>query len=873
MEKEEKITPMMEQYLATKEQNPDYLLFYRLGDFYELFFDDAIKASAALDIALTKRGKHLGKDVPMCGVPFHAYESYLAKLVQKGFKVAICEQMETPEEAKKRGTSATLNRQVIRLVTAGTLTEDALLEAKKHNYLLVAVLDGINVGLSWADMSTGDFYTQLIPLTDLANTLARLEPAEIIRSTADCNNVAFNKILNGFMDKLSSVPDARFSYLNAKDLLEKNYGVKTMESFGKFSRAEIIAAGVLLDYINLTQKNDLCSLKIPVRQNESDLMQIDAATRRSLELFYPLSGERGAKSLYRIMDKTLTGAGGRLLAEYLSSPQTDVKIINERLDSVQFLINENSTRDKIRELLKKTPDIERSLSRLAWGRGGPRDLGCLRDVLLSLPKVKNIFLYSEPPVHIQKALDSITDFSVLANTLEEALEPDLPLTTREGNYISKGFHAGLDKLKEFRDDSSMVIMEMQTRYSREQEIPNLKISYNNIWGWFVEVNAKYAPKLINNPELGFIHRQTLANNVRFTTKELNDLETQLRGAGDKIKAFEEQIFADLVQQTLQRKHDLMLVSRALADLDVSAGLAELAIQKNYCHPVVDNSQIFEIRAGRHPVVEDALLHEHQTFSANDCALNDDNNLWLLTGPNMAGKSTFLRQNALIAIMAQMGSFVPAASAHIGVIDKVFSRVGASDDLARGQSTFMVEMVETATILNQATNKSLVILDEIGRGTATFDGLSIAWAVVEYLHDHNQSRTIFATHYHELTALNSKLDRLSLHQMMIKEWDDEVVFLHTVGEGAVDKSYGIHVGKLAGLPNVVVKRAEQILKKLEAQNTHTTTIVDDLPLFSTVMQKEQANTSKAEEMLRSINPDNMSPKQALDALYDLKSLLN
>lgn len=873
MEKEQKITPMMEQYLATKEQNPDYLLFYRLGDFYELFFDDAVKASAALDIALTKRGKHMGQDVPMCGVPFHAYESYLARLVQKGFKVAICEQMETPEEAKKRGTNATLNRQVIRLVTAGTLTEDVLLEAKKHNYLLVAVLDGADVGLAWADMSTGDFYTQLVPLTDLANTLARLEPSEIIRSMAHCNNVAFNKVMNQFMDCLSSLPDARFSYLNAKERLEKTYGVKTIDSFGNFSRSEVIAAGVLLDYINLTQKTDLCNLKPPVQQNEGDLMQIDAATRCSLELFHSLSKERGAKSLYQIMDKTLTGAGGRLFAEYLSSPQTNVQIINERLDAIQFLINETTLREKIRDLLKNMPDIERALSRLALGRGGPRDLGCLRDAMLALPRVTNIFLRSENPAHIQKALNSITDFSQLSETLKDALEPDLPVFTREGNFISKGFHAGLDQLKEFRDDSSMVIMEMQTRYSREQEIPNLKISYNNILGWFVEVNAKYAPKLINNPELGFIHRQGLANSVRFTTKELSDLENQLRGVGDKIKAFEEQIFADLVQQVLQRKHDLLLISRALADLDVSAALAELAIQKNYCHPVVDNSRVFEIQGGRHPVVENALSKEHQTFSANDCLLNDNDNLWLLTGPNMAGKSTFLRQNALIAIMAQMGSFVPATSAHIGVVDKVFSRVGASDDLARGQSTFMVEMIETATILNHATEKSLVILDEIGRGTATFDGLSIAWAVVEYLHDHNQCRTIFATHYHELTALKSKLDRMSLHQMMIKEWDDEVVFLHTVGDGAVDKSYGIHVGKLAGLPAVVVKRAEQILKKLETQNTHTTTIVDDLPLFSSVVQKEEQSQSKADELLRSINPDDLSPKEALDKLYLLKSLLN
>ena len=872
MEKEQKITPMMAQYFAIKEKYMDSLLFYRMGDFYELFFEDAVKASGALDIALTKRGKHLGEDIPMCGVPFHAYESYLAKLVQKGYKVAICEQLESPEDARKRGYKETVRRDVIRLVTPGTLTEDILLPAKRHNYLMVAVLEGANVGLAWADMSTGDFNTQSIEVSELENTLARLEPSEIIIASGDARklNQTFEKALKAQEDKISTMPEARFAYLNAKERLERTYGVHTMDAFGSFTRAETIGAGVLLEYLNLTQKNDSVSLKIPLRQTNKELMEIDASTRRSLELFYSISGDRNSKSLYRVMDKTISNTGGRLFVEYLSSPQTNAQIINERLDGVQFFIEQSQKREKLRELLKNLPDIDRALSRLSLGRGGPRDLGAIRNAMLLVPSVINALLCSDRPAHIEKAINGFSDFSQVAQTLYEALEPDLPLLARDGGFISKSFHAGLAELIDMRDNSKNIIAQMQANYVEKTDINNLKITFNNVLGYFIEVSAKNAPKLLNNPELGFIHRQTLANVVRFTTVELSELETKIRTAGEKIQALEEEIFSDLLGQVMLRANDLLAASHSFAELDVSSALAELAIQNNYCKPIVDNSYTFDIQGGRHPVVEDALSKAHQTFSSNDCILNENTNLWLLTGPNMAGKSTFLRQNALIAIMAQMGSFVPATKAHIGIVDKVFSRVGACDDLAKGQSTFMVEMVETAGILNHATNRSLVILDEIGRGTATFDGLSIAWAVVEYLHDHNQCRTIFATHYHELTALKEKLERLSLHQMMIKEWNSEVVFLHTVGEGAVDKSYGIHVGKLAGLPPVVVRRAEQILEKLEAQNTHTTTIVDNLPLFATVMHEEEKKTSKAEEMLQNINPDTLTAKQALDLLYELKS---
>lgn len=874
MEKEQKVTPMMAQYLETKEKYPEYLLFYRMGDFYEMFFDDAVKASAALDIALTKRGKHLGEDIPMCGVPFHAYEPYLAKLVQKGFKVAICEQMEDPQEAKKRGSNATVRRDVIRLVTAGTLTEDVLLDAKKNNYLLVAVVEGGAVGLAWADMSTGDFATQSVELASLANVLARLEPSEVVIASGQMDNTAFQKGLAEQKEKLSVLPDARFAYLNAKERLEKTFGVHTMDSFGAFTRAETIAAGVLIDYLVLTQKSDKTSLKPPVRQNESEHMEIDAATRRSLEIFYTLSGDRSSKSLFKVMDKTQTNAGGRLFVEYLAAPLTNAKEVNQRLNAVEFFVQTADVRDNVREHLKQLPDIDRALSRLSLGRGGPRDLLSIRNALEVIPFVFNAFVRAEVPESINHTLSQIADFSGLAQTLRHALKSDVPLLVRDGNFIETGYNAKLDELKELRDDSRKVLMDMQQRYIEQTGINTLKIAFNNILGYYIEVSAKNAQKLLDQPELGFIHRQTMLNNVRFTTVELAEIENKLKSAGNQMQALEEAIFAELVGEVLNRSSELLKASKALAWIDVFSALAELAVQKNYCRPIVDNSYVFDVEAGRHPVVEDALAKDHQTFAANDCYLDEQKgSLWLLTGPNMAGKSTFLRQNALIAIMAQMGSYVPAVRAHIGIVDKVFSRVGASDDLARGQSTFMVEMVETSSILNHATDKSLVILDEIGRGTATFDGLSIAWAVVEYLHDHNKCRTIFATHYHELTALDAKLEHLSLHQMMIKEWNGEVVFLHTVGDGAVDKSYGIHVAKLAGLPAVVVKRAEMILSKLEAQNTHTTTIVDDLPLFSAVLEKQEATQSKVEQTLSGLDIDSLSARDALNMLYDLKNMLH
>lgn len=862
----------MTQYLQTKAQYPDTLLFYRMGDFYELFFDDAVKASEALDITLTKRGRHEGVDIPMCGVPFHAYEPYLARLVKKGFKVAICEQIESPIEAKKRGSGSIVKRDVIRLVTAGTLTEDVLLDSSRHNYILTAVPDGNHIGLGWMDMSTGDFFCESILMNAFDSALSRLDPAEIIVADSFLNQHAFKKIFEASEHKITHLPDARFAFLNAKERMENVFGVKTLEAFGDFTRAEMIAGGVLLDYVALTQKGGLPQLKKPQRLTANTLMEIDASARRSLELFDTLSGDRRSNSLFDVLNQAVSSGGSRLLSTYLASPLTSVDEINQRLDHVDFFVKNADVRTQMRAKLSAFPDMDRALSRLSLGRGGPRDMLAIRMGLQAIPTVRLLFANKDIPSSLDMFKENLGWHDGLLQKLENALADEAPLLTRDGGFIKHRYDARLDEYRDIGHYAREKMNGFQRAYIDKTKISTLKISFNNLLGYFIEVPARHAATLLNAPELGFIHRQTLVNNVRFTTVELNELEDKVRGATEKSIALELEIFEALLADILTKYGEIQKAAQAFAVFDVAASLAELAVSKQYCRPVVDSSLAFDIEKGRHPVVEESLQAQHIAFVENDSHLNEtEGRLWLLTGPNMAGKSTFLRQNALIAIMAQMGSFVPAKSARIGVVDKVFSRVGASDDLARGQSTFMVEMVETATILNQATERSLVILDEIGRGTATFDGLSIAWAVMEYLHDKNQSRAIFATHYHELTALKDQLAHMSLHTMLTKEWQGDVVFLHEVGSGSVDKSYGIHVGKLAGLPGIVLDRATEILNALEGKKAKTIALAEDLPLFSTVLEKSPP--SPVLEALDQIDPDALSPKEALDALYRLKKLKN
>jgi DNA mismatch repair protein MutS len=873
---------MMAQYLEIKAAHADCLLFYRMGDFYELFFQDAADAAEILNIALTKRGKHQGDDIPMCGVPVHSHESYLSKLIASGRKVAICEQMEDPAEAKKRGSKAVVKRDVIRVVTPGTITEDGLLDPRGHNYLACVAETGGALALAWVEISTGAFAVRPVDARRLGAALAELTPGEVLVPDRLLERPDLYETWGEWKSALSPLPAARFTVQGGERRLKAAFAVEALDAFGAFGRPELAAAGALVDYVEATQKGRLPRLDPPRRVAEGSHLEIDAATRRNLELTRTLAGERRG-SLLAVIDRTLTGAGARLLERWLAAPLTDPAAIGARLDAVAALVDAPGPREALRERLRRVPDVERALSRLALERGGPRDLAMLKDALAEIPGLRTDLdegLRGLLPDLLADQMRDLGEHAALVDRLARALAPDPPLLARDGGFIAPGYHAGLDELRTLKDESRRHIAALQARLSDETGIGALKVKHNNVIGYFVEVPSRHADKLMA-PDSGYIHRQTMANAARFTTVELSDLENKLRGAADKAQALELDLFADLVAEVTARADPIAQAARALATLDVLAGLADLAEARRYTRPHVDESLSFAVSGGRHPVVE-AALEAEQTggFVGNACDLGEGSRLWLVTGPNMAGKSTFLRQNALIVLLAQMGSFVPAESAHVGVVDRLFSRVGAADDLARGRSTFMVEMVETAAILNQATARSLVILDEIGRGTATYDGLAIAWATLEHLHESNRCRALFATHYHELTALAQRLDGLSCHTMRVREWNDGIVFLHEVAPGVADRSYGIHVARLAGLPGPVLDRADAVLKRLESGAEGTPSparLIEDLPLFAAAKQPAPAEAPAAagpsplEAALADINPDDLTPREALEALYRLKGV--
>ncbi|MFW2588348.1 DNA mismatch repair protein MutS [Sagittula sp. SSi028] len=867
---------MMAQYLEIKAQYPDALLFYRMGDFYELFFDDAVAASEALDIALTKRGKHEGEDIAMCGVPVHAAEGYLLTLIRKGFRVAVGEQLETPEQAKKRGYKAVVKRDVVRLVTPGTLTEDTLLEARRHNYLCALGNVRDEWALSWTDISTGAFHVMPLSQARIGAELARLAPSEVLVSEKT------DEILREVLADLGVEPTvlgaASFESGAAETRLCATFHVKTLAGFGSFARAELSAMGALVDYLDITQKGRLPLLLPPKQEAGARLMQIDAATRRNLELTSAMSGGR-AGSLLATIDRTVTAGGARLLERRVSSPSQDLATIHERLDAVRWGV-EGSASDALREVLRRVPDVERALSRLSLDRAGPRDLAAVRNALAQAVGLSERLDGMELPPLLGRSRACLTGHETLLDQLEAALVAEPPLRLSDGGFIAPGFDDGLDQARTLRDEGRGVIARMQGEYAEETGIGSLKIKHNNVLGYFIEVTATHADKMHALNER-FIHRQTTANQVRFTTTELSELETRILNAGNEASEIEKRLYDALKAAILEHAGVLGELAVSLAEFDLALGLAELARQRDWCLPQVDDSRAFAIDGGRHPVVEAALQKAGEPFIANDCGLSaggDAASVTLLTGPNMAGKSTYLRQNALIALLAQIGSYVPARSAHIGVVSQIFSRVGASDDLARGRSTFMVEMVETAAILNQADSRALVILDEIGRGTATYDGLSIAWATLEHLHEVNRVRGLFATHYHELTVLAGKLAGVKNATVAVKEWEGDVIFLHEVREGAADRSYGVQVAQLAGLPKAVITRARDVLEALEKgerERTSPKALIDDLPLFSAVAQREvpvsRETPSEVEEKLKAINPDDMSPREALQALYELKGL--
>lgn len=870
-------SPLMAQYLSIKAVYPDCLLFYRMGDFYELFFEDAAKAARALDIALTKRGEHDGEPIPMCGVPVHAAEAYLSRLIRQGFRVAVCEQVEDPAEAKKRGSKSVVKRDVVRVVTPGTITEDSLLDARRNNYLAALAQSGGSDGqlaLAWLDLSTGEFGLTETTAPGLAADLARIGPRELVLPEGMLAKAELRALLEQSDAALTPLPAARFDSQAGERRLKTALGVAALDAYGAFSRAEFCAAGALLDYVDLTQCGKLPRLDPPVKQPPLSVMAIDPATRRNLELVETTAGQRDG-ALLDCIDVTLTGAGARLLAQRLQAPLTDPAQIAARHDAVACLVDTTRLRADIRAALAKVPDLSRALSRISLGRGGPRDLSSLRDGLSQAGELRQrLGAESGLPAELAQLRDALGDHAALVQALSAALADELPLLQRDGNFVRAGYHAPLDELRVLRDESRRHIAALQEKYATDTGIAGLKIRHNNVLGYYIEVTPTHMSKM----GAQYIHRQTMANAVRYATPELGELESKISQAADRALALELEIFDRLCSEVLGCAPAVTRAANALAALDVSSALAELAVQRRWVRPQVDDSLRFCITGGRHPVVETALERAGQgeRFVANDCDLSDGQKLWLLTGPNMAGKSTFLRQNALIAVLAQMGSFVPAMKAELGVVDRLFSRVGAADDLARGRSTFMVEMVETAAILHQSGSRALVILDEIGRGTATFDGLSIAWAVVEYLHEKNRCRGLFATHYHELTALAEKLPQLSNHTLKVKEWEGELVFLHEVGPGAADRSYGIQVAKLAGLPADVLSRASDVLHALEKsdQTGKSAKLVDDLPLFSLGQPAKVATPvpSEVESALKKADIDALSPKQALDLLYQLKALL-
>ncbi len=878
------VTPMMEQFLQIKADYSDCLLFYRMGDFYELFFEDAEQASEALDITLTKRGKLAGDDIPMAGVPVHAAENYLARLIKRGFKVAVCEQTEDPAAAKARGSKSVVRREVVRLVTPGTLTEDTLLNPRSHNYLVALGRARDDFSLAVADMSTGEFFILPTKSGRLDADLARLQPGEILVGESTMNDETTQAALFDWRSQVSALADGFFDSGGGKRRLESLYDVSTLDGFGSFNRADLAAAGALIDYLEDTQKGKIPSLTPPTRMSVDGTMMIDAATRRSLELVRTQNGETDG-SLLAVIDRTITGAGARLLAKRLSAPLTDPVRISERLDCVSYFLSDASLSDDIRGALKRTPDIERALMRLSLGRGGPRDLTAIQAGLIAAADTRARLevqrgALDETPMRIEDAIADLGNHETLTAELSAAMVDEPPVLARDGGFIREGYSEALDEFRVLRDQSRRLIAALEQEYQKLTGINSLKIKHNNVLGYHVDLSAKHADVMMSAPlNETFIHRQTLANAVRFSSAELSRLAGKISEAGDRALALEQDLFANLSALVLEAGGPISLTAEALAMLDATSGLAVLAGECALTRPEVDDSQAFEINGGRHMVVEQALAKSsNASFIANDCSLGPNDRLWLLTGPNMAGKSTFLRQNALIAILAQMGSFVPAARAHIGIVDRLFSRVGASDDLAHGRSTFMVEMVETAAILNQAGPRSLVILDEIGRGTATYDGLSIAWAAVEHLHNINQSRALFATHYHELTALKETLEAVSLRSMKVREWKGEVVFLHEVASGAADRSYGIQVAKLAGLPAAVVARARQVLDHLETTDKSgggSDRLISDLPLFQSSPAAGPTATknahSEVDAKLCEINPDTLSPKEALDLLYELKEL--
>ena len=879
----------MAQYLSIKARHEDAMLFFRMGDFYELFFDDAVQASKVLGITLTSRGEYEGKPIPMAGVPYHAAEGYLARLIKAGCRVAVCEQTESPAEAKKRGSKSIVNRDIVRIVTPGTLTEDALLPANQDQALAAIAIGGggAEAAIAVCDVSTGRFDVSALAANTLADSLMAYPLSELLVSEGDIDKPAIANATALSTAPVTFRPARSATYKSGEALLKETFGIAALEALGDFGRAELAAIGLLLDYVKLTQAGSDIRLDPPIRARAEGYLAIDPATRTSLEIDRSMRGDRDG-SLLGTIDRTVTAPGARLLASRLSRPCVDRVEIDARYDAVAWFADDRDAVESVRASLKAAPDLERARTRLRLGRGGPRDLAAIGRALTAAHEAASQLTASSAglPHKIDEAVAALDlskdeDLATLARDLETALSENPPTLARDGGFVAPGWDEALDEARGLRDDSRQIIAALQARYADETGITALKIKFNNVLGYFVDVPARYGDPLMKPPlSETFIHRQTLASNVRFSTQELSELAGRLSRAEDEAKAREMSVFEGFCERIDALNSPLSRTAGAIADLDVAAASAEWAFEVDAIRPVLTEETTFHATGLRHPVVEAALKKDGKGFTANDLGLSAEGDfgtrLLLVTGPNMAGKSTYLRQAALAVILAQAGLFVPARSLTLGLVDRIFSRVGASDDLARGRSTFMVEMVETAAILNQATERSFVIMDEVGRGTSTWDGLAIAWAAVEHLHSVNKARALFATHYHELTKLVEDLPGAANASLRAKEWKDDLVFLHEVQAGPADKSYGVQVAKLAGLPKKAVKRAAQILKQLEAEPDAP----ENLPLFAAaslapITDEENADQiigpSESDLLLQQIDPDSLTPREALDLLYRLKSL--
>jgi DNA mismatch repair protein MutS len=860
-------TPMMQQYLDAKAACGDALLLFRMGDFYELFYDDAKAAARVLGLTLTSRDK--GENpIPMAGFPYHQLESYLAKLISAGWRAAVCEQVEDPKLAK-----GLVKREVTRVVSPGTLTDDALLDPRESNYLAAIALPGHKnngddwAGIAWAELSTGRFMGMTVPIARLADEIARISPAEcLIADEAELLAMVQSKTM------LTRRPAWAFGLETAVNTLQKHFQTATLDGFG-FMDADLPAlraAGAVIDYLCETQKASLAHIDRLTPYRSGDLLEIDEATRRSLEITRTIRSGSREGSLLAVIDQTVTPMGARLLADWLANPLTSVAKIGARLDAVGELLADGPLRELVREQLQGVYDLERLLARVTTGRASPRDLSFVCRTLAALPKLKAKLTARKSALlsWLEQGLDLCPEVRA---QLESALVDDCPLTTKEGGIIRGGFSGELDRLRDLAAGGKEWIARYQAEQARASGIANLKVAFNKVFGYYIEITNSQKDKTPPH----YIRKQTTVNAERYITPELKEYEEQVLTADERAKQLEYELFVSLRESVQKEGKRLLTTAAALAQLDVLASLAELARQRGYVRPAIADESRLRILDGRHPVLD--ITESQGTFVPNDCACGgDDGTMLLITGPNMAGKSTYIRQVALITLMAQMGSFVPAREATIGIADRIFARVGASDELSRGQSTFMVEMTETARILNTATARSLVILDEIGRGTSTYDGISLAWAIVEHLHDNLGCRTLFATHYHELTDLAQTLPGVRNLNVAVKEWEDHVVFLHKIVAGAADKSYGIHVARLAGVPRAVNERAKQILARLEeehlGENGRPKIAIKgkrsrkgdlQLTLFA-------APEHPVVDALRRIDVNSLSPLEALKRLAELQS---